>query len=56
MTPNQWDALRENVDYMADHRYEPGLPRKNLMRGKLVVKNGEFIAEKGIGRFLKRKR
>lgn len=48
--------LHENVDYTP---YEgvsvKGWPVITLVRGKMIMKNGEFLGTRGYGRFIKRK-
>ena len=51
------DKLHSNVDYTA---YEgltlKGYPIFTILRGKIISKDGEFVGEKGYGRYLKRNR
>jgi dihydropyrimidinase len=47
--------LHENVDYTPYEGFEvTGYPVTTILRGNIIVENGNFIGEKGFGSFLKR--
>lgn len=49
------EELHENVDYTAFEGIEvKGYPIMTISRGEIIVKNGEFVGEKGRGKFVKR--
>ncbi|GAA0121820.1 dihydropyrimidinase [Clostridium faecium] len=49
--------LHENVDYTPYEGFElEGYPIMTISRGKIIVKDNEFIGEKGYGQFLKREK
>jgi len=48
--------LHENVDYTVYEGFEvTGYPVLTMSRGKVIVKDGSFVGQKGAGQFLKRK-
>ncbi|KYK38699.1 MAG: dihydropyrimidinase [Theionarchaea archaeon] len=48
--------LHQNVDYTPYEGMKvTGYPVKTIVAGKVVVDNGEFIGEKGTGKYIKRK-
>ncbi len=50
------EMLHENVDYTPYEGMKlKGYPEVTISRGKVIVENGEFIGEKGYGKFIKRK-
>jgi dihydropyrimidinase len=47
--------LHENVDYTPFEGFKlKGYPETTISRGRVIVENGEFIGEKGYGKFVKR--
>ena len=47
--------FHENVDYTSYEGLElQGYPIMTIVRGKVIVKNNEFIGEEGYGQFIKR--
>ncbi|WMJ79765.1 dihydropyrimidinase [Clostridium sp. MB40-C1] len=51
------DILHENVDYTAYEGMKlKGYPVLTMVRGKVIVKNNQFIGEKGYGQFIKRQK
>lgn len=51
----QHKDLHEDVDYTPyEGIYVMGAPITTISRGEVIVKNGEFVGEKGRGRYLKR--
>jgi dihydropyrimidinase len=49
--------LHENVDYTPYEGFElQGYPIITISRGKVILKDNEFIGEKGYGQFLKREK
>lgn len=49
------DMLHENVDYTPYEGMKlKGYPEVTISRGKVIVENGQFIGEKGCGKFIKR--
>ena len=51
------DKLHSNVDYTAYEGFKlKGYPIFTILRGKVVSKDGEFVGEKGYGKYIKRKR
>lgn len=47
--------LHENVDYTPFEALKlKGYPETTISRGRVVVENGEFVGEKGYGKFIKR--
>ncbi len=49
------DIFHENVDYTAYEGLElQGYPVMTIVRGKVIVKDNEFVGEDGYGRFIKR--
>lgn len=53
--PITHDELHENVDYTAFEGIDvPGRAVSTISGGRLVVENGEWVGEKGQGRFVKR--
>lgn len=50
------EELHENTDYTPFENIEvTGYPVMTISRGEIIVKNNEFIGQKGRGKFLKRK-
>lgn len=50
------DMLHANVDYSAYEGFKlKGYPVMTLSRGEVISRNGEFLGQKGRGRFIKRK-
>lgn len=50
------EDLHSNIDYSAYEGIKiKGCPIYTIVRGKIIVKNNNFIGEKGYGEFLKRK-
>lgn len=50
------EDLHSNIDYSAYEGIKiKGYPIYTIVRGKIIVKNNNFIGEKGYGEFLKRK-
>jgi len=51
------ENLHMNVDHSPyDHITVRGYPVLVMQRGKIMVKDGQFVGEVGAGRFLKRRR
>ena len=51
------DKLHSNVDYKAYEGFRlKGYPIFTILRGKIISKDGEFVGEKGYGKYLKRNR
>ncbi|GAA0177146.1 dihydropyrimidinase [Clostridium sediminicola] len=49
------EMLHENVDYTPYEGMKlKGYPEVTISRGKVIVENGQFIGEKGCGKFIKR--
>jgi dihydropyrimidinase len=49
------EMLHENVDYTPYEGFKlTGCPIMTLSRGKIIVKNGEFVGKAGEGKFIKR--
>ena len=49
------DLFHENVDYTSYEGIElQGYPIMTIVRGKVIVKDNEFIGEEGYGQFIKR--
>lgn len=49
------EILHENVDYTPYEGMKlKGYPEITISRGKVIVENGQFIGEKGCGKFIKR--
>jgi dihydropyrimidinase len=50
------DLLHQNIDYTPYDGFKlEGYPVLTMSRGKVIVKDNEFIGEKGSGKFIKRK-
>ncbi len=50
------EILHENVDYTPYEGIDVvGYPIMTISRGKVIVENGNFVGEKGCGKFIKRK-
>ena len=51
------DKLHSNVDYTAYEGFNlKGYPIFTILRGKVISKDGEFVGDKGYGKYIKRKR
>jgi dihydropyrimidinase len=49
-------SLHQNIDYTPYEGWQViGAPEYVLARGKVIVHNNQFLGEKGVGRYLKRK-
>ncbi|BDR72950.1 dihydropyrimidinase [Clostridium tetani] len=49
------ENLNENVDYTPYEGFKlKGYPVMTLLRGEVIAKNGKFVGQKGVGKFVKR--
>ncbi|TCO74803.1 dihydropyrimidinase [Marinisporobacter balticus] len=49
------EILHENVDYTPFEGFKlKGYPETTMVRGKVIVENGQFVGEKGYGEFIMR--
>nr|WP_297712100.1 hypothetical protein [Clostridium sp.] len=50
------ESPHSNVDYTSYEGFRlKGYPIFTILRGKIISRDGEFVGEKGYGKYLKRK-